>query len=733
MGDADLCPVATHPSSDFETLFLEAEALKKGCVISGLGDVNIGSPKWEVRQELQDAYRNLLLTNLEMSIKNGIEMDLWRYTCYNFISRMQQHLAQYKSIAGLYKIFLNASTGFFSQLLQELCEVYKKKIRAMPSSRYLGLIQDSGSPQMVEEHFKYICHFCLVKLGDIARYHNDSNCAKVFYQQALHVKPLNGQPYNQLAILSATNKDEVETLYLHVRSIAVSFPFPAGPANLNNWLLKCVSDVKTSDKLHVNFHFLVFRVLHEREPMTLGELCKDFLEETKGRMKIPNRPFGDLFLKLVAILIYLHQKSLTKGEEYQAPVYGLIVEFMSVLASEAEENSRAEATRELLPALVIMAHWFQKNYTRDRDDLVPASLWADLHSFVKKQAEVPDDDKNVARATLEEEELRAFGPLQDVLKMLATCDKTVNMNVIRVMRLRNLLHWGHINKMTTFEQDVLLNNKSLTFGEEKLSSQFNNVPMSPMFVPYQMMQSAPLPYPINPAEAAPHRAPFPPPEPPFMPPPETQQRPSFLQQYPSVMYHDMAAMSLPGLHDSRKQETRDFSPQSFLPPPHGPVQSFIQPNKFLANSKFLPQTSVEEKPVMSHAVRPPLMSHLPPAAPPHIPPQVDQRSLYRHNPMFTGPFMQRPGNAIGNTSQFPVNNNSQFPVNNNSQFPVNTNSQFPVNNNLHFPMNNNSGGGQFPASTLYNAPTPGNQVNEHVTVSGAIQILLTLDYGHCVS
>ena len=688
MGDADVCP-GQQPAQDFETLFAETELLKKNCIIQNIADVQIGSAKWEVRQDLQDKYRTLLLTNLEMSIKNGIEMDLWRYSCYNFISKMQQHMAQYKNIAGLYKIFLNASTGFFSQLLQELCEAYRKKIKAMPSARYLGLIEEKGHRHMVEEHFKYICHFCLVKLGDISRYHNDSNCAKAFYHQALLVKPLNGQPYNQLAILSATNKDDIETLYLHVRSIAASFPFPAGQTNLNSWLLKCVSDVKTSDKLYANFNFLVFRVLYEREPMTLAELCRDFLEEAKGRMKLANRPFGDMFLKLSAILIFLHKQSLSKGEEYQAPVYGLIVEFMSVLASEAEENGRIEATKEILPTLVILAHWFQKYYTREKDDMVPASLWADLNSFVKKQSDLPDDDKNVTRATLEEEELRSFEPLQEVLKVLQPCDKNVNLDVIRVMRLRNLLHWAAINKMTAFEHETLLHKKALSFGEDKVNSaHLNSVPLSPMFVPYPLLPGAQMPYPMNAPEQ--HRPQFPVNrDPPFLPPPETQ-RPSLFQQYPSVMYHDMA-MSLPGVHDSRKTEQRDFSAQNFIPPP-GAVQSFVHSNKFMAgtSNKFGNPSSNEEKLQSLRANVSPLIAHLPPQAASHMAPQapahlapqvqshlshqapshmqapqVDQRNVYRPSPMFTGPFMQRPNNNSSN-SQFPVNNNLQFPLNNNS-------------------------------------------------------------------
>ena len=63
----------------FDEGFAEAELLKKSCVVSSVADVRT---KWHVRQQLQDKYRSLLLSNLERSIKRGVEMDLWRYTWY---------------------------------------------------------------------------------------------------------------------------------------------------------------------------------------------------------------------------------------------------------------------------------------------------------------------------------------------------------------------------------------------------------------------------------------------------------------------------------------------------------------------------------------------------------------------------------------------------------------------------------------------------------------------------
>eukprot|EP00116_Pleurobrachia_bachei_P002464 sb/3462726/ len=582
MGDVCNSSDTKNEGPNFDSAFAEAEQLKKSCAVQSLADVSMTSAKWEVRQQLQDRYRAMLLDNLELSIKRGVELDMWRYTCYNIISVMQAHLS--KGVGGMYRAFLNSSTGFFSQLLRELCDVHHRRITAMPRSRYLGWV---------------------ILPGIVV-----SECSRAFYIQAIQVKPLNGQPYNQLAILSSNEKSAVETLYLHVRSVALSFPFPAGQANLSNWLLKCISDTKTGrqDTLQSNFLYIVFRVLNEREPMTLPDLCADFLEAVKSRIEVVSPPCTELFVKLCTILMYVYNQCAGKGNEYSRAVYGLLFEFMSVLVSVMEETP--STAPKLLPTLTLLSHWVPLVYQRDIDELVPVGLWSDLNSYVRAQPR--EGEEWEARAVAEEEELRAFEPLRMVLNHLGARDKNAGSGV-RVCRLRKLLHWAAMKGIVSTEQELVMSaTKSLTLDT---STQFGNpnLPISPMYLPYQMVPGGPIPapYPMNP-----ERQPPPPsfrmnPDSPFVAP--EPRRASFMRQFPSVMYHE--AVGLQGVPHDTPQEQPDY--QNFLPP------SYVH-SKFMSNgNKFM-----EEQPRMM-------------ALP-------DQRNMYRPNPpphpVFS-PAMQLPTGA----------------------------------------------------------------------------------------
>lgn len=54
------------------------------------------------------------------------------------------------------------------------------------------------------------------------------------YRQAIKASPTSGHPYNQLALLEATQGDKLSTVFHYVRGIAVKNPFPATATNLAN-------------------------------------------------------------------------------------------------------------------------------------------------------------------------------------------------------------------------------------------------------------------------------------------------------------------------------------------------------------------------------------------------------------------------------------------------------------------------------------------------------------------
>lgn len=57
-----------------------------------------------------------------------------------------------------------------------------------------------------------------------------------FYRQAIFVSPCSGHPYNQLALLEASQGNKLSSVFHYVRGISVKHPFPAAITNLTNTL-----------------------------------------------------------------------------------------------------------------------------------------------------------------------------------------------------------------------------------------------------------------------------------------------------------------------------------------------------------------------------------------------------------------------------------------------------------------------------------------------------------------
>ena len=49
-------------------------------------------------------------------------------------------------------------------------------------------------------NLNYLCQYCLVHLGDLARYRNQPQQAETFYRLAIQLAPGNGQAYNQVPV-----------------------------------------------------------------------------------------------------------------------------------------------------------------------------------------------------------------------------------------------------------------------------------------------------------------------------------------------------------------------------------------------------------------------------------------------------------------------------------------------------------------------------------------------------
>lgn len=79
---------------------------------------------------------------------------------------------------------LEAASGFYITLLQELCNTFDIDLpfRKRPSA-YGQTIQTSDLVDLPQtSSCIYICQYCLVHLGDIARYRNQRKQAESFYK-----------------------------------------------------------------------------------------------------------------------------------------------------------------------------------------------------------------------------------------------------------------------------------------------------------------------------------------------------------------------------------------------------------------------------------------------------------------------------------------------------------------------------------------------------------------------
>ncbi|KAK2159240.1 hypothetical protein LSH36_156g11043 [Paralvinella palmiformis] len=229
--------------------YRQAEALK-----AAVQDVSKGANEaWVSRQNLQDLYQKLLVLDLEYALDKKVEQDLWNHAFKNQINTLQtqakdkQNPKRPEIVASL-NLFLETASGFYIQLLEELCSAFKLDLPCRRKSANIGILKEYGP---VAEKVKvpkqssclYICQHCLVHLGDIARYREQSDQAQTYYRHAASLVPYNGQPYNQLAILEAAKGNKLSTVVYYIRSIAVKHPFPVACTNLEKLYAKITRDV----------------------------------------------------------------------------------------------------------------------------------------------------------------------------------------------------------------------------------------------------------------------------------------------------------------------------------------------------------------------------------------------------------------------------------------------------------------------------------------------------------
>nr|XP_028588051.1 protein SMG7 isoform X2 [Podarcis muralis] len=424
----------------------QAEVLKADMTDSKLGPAEA----WTSRQALQDLYQKMLVTDLEYALDKKVEQDLWNHAFKNQITTLQGQAKNRSNpnrseVQANLSLFLEAASGFYTQLLQELCTVFNVDLPCRVKSSQLGIISNkqthtSAIVKPQSSSCSYICQHCLVHLGDIARYRNQTSQAESYYRHAAQLVPSNGQPYNQLAILASSKGDHLTTIFYYCRSIAVKFPFPAASTNLQKALSKALEsrdEVKTqwgvSDfiKAFIKFHGHVYlsKNLEKLNPL------REKLEEQFKRLLFQKTFNSQQLVHITVInLFQLHhlrdfsneteQHSYSQDEQLcWTQLLALFMSFLGILCKCPLQNDYQEESwgSYPLPALKVSMDWlklrpsvFQEAVVDERQYIWPW-LISLLNSF-----QPHEEDLSCSNATPlpEEFELQGFLALRPSFRNL---------------------------------------------------------------------------------------------------------------------------------------------------------------------------------------------------------------------------------------------------------------------------------------------------------------------------
>nr|XP_034368790.1 protein SMG7 isoform X5 [Arvicanthis niloticus] len=454
----------------------QAEVLKAEMTDSKLGPAEV----WTSRQALQDLYQKMLVTDLEYALDKKVEQDLWNHAFKNQITTLQGQAKNRANpnrseVQANLSLFLEAASGFYTQLLQELCTVFNVDLPCRVKSSQLGIISNkqthtSAIVKPQSSSCSYICQHCLVHLGDIARYRNQTSQAESYYRHAAQLVPSNGQPYNQLAILASSKGDHLTTIFYYCRSIAVKFPFPAASTNLQKALSKALDsrdELKTkwgvSDfiKAFIKFHGHVYlsKSLEKLSPL------REKLEEQFKRLLF-QKAFNSQQLVHVTVinLFQLHhlrdfsneteQHSYSQDEQLcWTQLLALFMSFLGILCKCPLQNDSQESYNAYpLPAVKVSMDWLRLRPRVFQEAVVDERqyIWPWLISLLNSFHPHEDDLSSTNATPLPEEfELQGFLALRPSFRNLdfskghqgITGDKEGQQRRIRQQRLISIGKW----------------------------------------------------------------------------------------------------------------------------------------------------------------------------------------------------------------------------------------------------------------------------------------------------
>ncbi|KAI9597493.1 hypothetical protein BDF19DRAFT_435261 [Syncephalis fuscata] len=224
----------------------------------------------ELRLKLRDNVEQLLLTDIKLAQRKGIENIMWRRVFYHVIEEYRRRVkkfpeqdavrktSEYRRARQQLRSFLYGASSYFNTLLRRLVERYDCHLAAKNilgdsiqlmavTAPVAALTTASRSnaqhfvPESIRKRAYQTVYRCYIYLGDIARYselHSDRKQKRWatsvdLYKKAQRSFPEDGNAHNQMAVLSTYINDEFSGVYHYYCSMSSSQPFPTAQENIS--------------------------------------------------------------------------------------------------------------------------------------------------------------------------------------------------------------------------------------------------------------------------------------------------------------------------------------------------------------------------------------------------------------------------------------------------------------------------------------------------------------------
>uniref|UniRef100_A0A915M9T6 glycogenin glucosyltransferase n=1 Tax=Meloidogyne javanica TaxID=6303 RepID=A0A915M9T6_MELJA len=217
---------------------------------------------WEAGTPDYLEYAEKLLSDFESCFRMNVEYQLWKNCFYSPIEVLRKRSEDGGPHTGLFKGSLNEliepAITFYEGLLKDY-EVkfsvdFSKFYQPYASSLSLDkfdecAVIDSELP-VVDSMVLRSAQRLIICFADLYRYkalstHKEARtysfAKRSLYWQAHFLEPLNGHPFNQLAVIACYEKKWVDVLFYYIRALSVLLPFKSARESLELALNKCIT------------------------------------------------------------------------------------------------------------------------------------------------------------------------------------------------------------------------------------------------------------------------------------------------------------------------------------------------------------------------------------------------------------------------------------------------------------------------------------------------------------